>query len=210
MCRCRYSKLFPVIVTILFLSSCSINFFGTTEKKEIKDLGSMFVESPHDKIFIIPVLTEEYGEYVITREKETSAYFYYIKSAELKKRYGEEGYVQISISKSTVYNENELSLDDYVKEAREHFIGDTFGSAEKDGTRFEYHFWSGLNVLGKPYSSAIIMTIYEDVYHINIRTPHGEEEDILSFIDNLRFEEVVVGDSGLPSESNITVEGTGD
>ncbi|MCL2019874.1 MAG: hypothetical protein FWG70_08975 [Oscillospiraceae bacterium] len=156
------------------------------------------VTSQHKK-FILPLLPEEYGEYTMVSDG-SGIYFYCVEESapkikELKEQYGKNAYIYVLISQLDVSPRiTGWSLDDYVKKARESYKKSTFASTEKDGMRFEYNYWSGLNIFDEPSSFSYIMAFYEDKYYVSVSLPFGDEKSILNFIDELRFETYTVGD----------------
>jgi len=168
--------------------------FDSASPSRVSEIQSFGIVT-QEKSFIVPMLPKEYGEYALVRDEIERIFFYYINNSspkidELIERYGENGYIQIYIEEA----KHGWTLDNYVQKARENFKTDTFGSTQKGEMRYEYHFWSGIGRLGKPFSSSRIMTFHEDKYYINIWLPYGDEKEILNFIDELRLETYTVGD----------------
>jgi len=150
-----------------------------------------------ERRFLLPVLPDEYGKNIIVREESGGILFQYHDESAPRIRELIELYSDLFMYVSISHREkdSEWTLDDVVQTRHETFNKSTRSSTIKDEIRFEYLFWSGLNIYDEPSSFSHIMALYEDEYFIFIRLPFGDEESILTFIDELSFETYTIRDA---------------
>jgi len=169
------------------------------------------------KMYIIPILPEDYGTPKIRWNFSRVAMFYYEdasaqKIKELQTKHGEDEYIYIAIPhhESGILKKNTKVIDalkEEIDEERKSFEkgphsteGGTFASgfSKSNGRQFAYTHWTGRSMSGKPFSRAYIYTFHENKYRIVINLSVSNEQEILDFIDIIQFETIKIPDDLFP------------
>jgi hypothetical protein len=169
--------------------------------------------STYEKQFIVPVFPNEYGEYRMVRDQGARIYFYYDdisapKIREFKELYGRDGYMYALVSQSVIGFLHGGTLEDMINKEKESYERGVnpnkglfiYGYVKNNEMNFAYIYRNGIDIIGNPFSSATIYTFYDDIYYIFMRIPARNEEDVLDFINEIKFETIVIGDTSMIAE----------